>query len=123
MIEKIDGMPAGVTGLRAFGKLTKEDYTGVLEPALNEAVASGAVRLLFVLDSYDGLAANAMVEDMKTGFRAWFREHKAWRKMALVTDTEWIAKAMHVFAWMAPGEIEVFPLARQEEARAWVAEA
>lgn len=121
MIEKIDGMPAGVTGLRASGKLTKEDYVDVLDPALEEAVARGEVRLLFVLESFDGLAAGAWIEDMKIGLRAWFRDRGAWRRMALVTDTEWVAKAMHVFAWMAPGEIEVFPLTRQEEARAWVA--
>ncbi len=122
MIEKIDDVPAGVTGLRAAGKLTKEDYVEVLEPALSAAVASGAVRLLFVLESYDGLEWGAMPEDLKTGFRAWFREHKAWQKMAFVTDVEWIARATRAFAWVAPGELEVFPLAEEDAARAWVAD-
>lgn len=121
MIEKIDDVPAGVTGLRASGKLTKEDYTEVLEPALNAAVASGEVRLLFVLDSYDGLEWGAMPEDLKTGFKAYFREHQAWQKMAFVTDVEWIAKATRAFAWVAPGELAVFPLAEEEAARTWVA--
>ena len=34
MVERMDDVPAGVIGLRASGKLTKEDYTDVLEPAL-----------------------------------------------------------------------------------------
>lgn len=121
MIEKIDGMPGRSVGLRASGKLTKEDYVEVLEPALSEAVASGEVRLLFVLESYDGLEWGAMPEDLKTGFRAWFREHKAWQKMAFVTDVEWIAKATRAFAWVAPGELKVFSLGEEDAARAWVA--
>jgi hypothetical protein len=36
-------------GLRASGKLTKEDYTDVLEPALKEAMDSGEARVVFML--------------------------------------------------------------------------
>jgi hypothetical protein len=122
MIERIEGMPAGTLGLRASGELTKDDYTGVLEPALVEAVASGGIRLVFVLASFDGLAPGAWIEDVKTGLRAWVRDHAAWRRMALVTDVEWVAKAMRAFAWMAPGEIRVFALDQVEEATAWVAD-
>jgi hypothetical protein len=121
MIERIEGMPAGTIGLRASGELTKEDYTDVLEPALKEGVDVGGIRVLFLLESFDGLAPGAWIEDVKTGLRVWFREHKSWRRMALVTDVEWIAKAMRAFAWMAPGEIEVYPLAEVDAARAWVA--
>jgi hypothetical protein len=32
MVERIDDMPAGVIGLRASGKLTKEDYTDAAMP-------------------------------------------------------------------------------------------
>jgi hypothetical protein len=49
MIERIDDVPAGVIGIRASGKLTKEDYQRVLEPALREAIDSGDARVLFVL--------------------------------------------------------------------------
>jgi hypothetical protein len=49
MIERIDDMPPETVGLRARGKLTKSDYTDVLEPALREAIASGELRLLFLL--------------------------------------------------------------------------
>jgi hypothetical protein len=120
MIERIEGMPAGSFGLRASGELTKEDYTGVLEPALEEAAASGEIRFVFVLTDFDGLAPGAWVEDLKTGFRAWVREHGAWRRMALVTDVDWIAKAMRALAWMAPGEARTFDLDGLEEAKAWV---
>lgn len=41
MIKRIEEMPAGTVGLRANGKLGKEDYRAVLEPALAEGVAFG----------------------------------------------------------------------------------
>jgi hypothetical protein len=121
MIERIDGMPAGTVGLRASGKLSKDDYTGMLEPALREGVESGELRLLFVLTGFDGLEAAAVAEDFKTGLGVWFRDHTAWKRFALVTDVEWVAKAMHMFTWLTPGEVLIRDLDGLEEARVWVA--
>jgi hypothetical protein len=121
MIERIEDVPDGVTALRASGELTKDDYTGGIEPALAAAEAAGEIRLLFVLESFDGLAPGAWREDVKTGLRAWAREHRSWRRMALVTDVEWIARSTRAFAWLAPGEVKVFPLAERDTATAWVA--
>jgi SpoIIAA-like len=121
MIERIEGMPAGTIGLRASGKLTKDDYVQVLEPALREGVESGELRLLFVLADFDGLEAAAISEDMKTGLRAWVRDHSTWKRFAVVTDVEWVAKAMHMFAWATPGDVMITGLDGLEEARSWVA--
>jgi hypothetical protein len=121
MIERIEPMPAGTVGMRSAGKLSKEDYRDVLEPVLREATESGELRLLFVLTDFEGLEPGAWIEDVKTGLRVWVREHSAWKRFALVTDVEWVAKAMHLFAWMAPGETMVTGLAGLEEAKAWVA--
>ena len=71
--------------------------------------------------SFDGLEHGAWAEDAKTGMRAWVRDHSAWQRFALVTDVEWVAKAVRAFAWMAPGEVKVFPLAELGEATDWVA--
>src|SRR3954462_4762463 len=114
MIERIEEAPAGGMGLRATGELTKDDYTEVLEPALARAEAGGEIRLLFVLESFDGLAPGAWREDGKAGIRAWAREHRSWRRMALVTDVEWVARPTRAFAWLAPGEVKVFPLERRD---------
>ena len=62
-----------------------------------------------------------MPEDIKTGLSAWFGHHSAWRRFALVTDVEWVAKAMHLFAWMIPGEVTIRGLGELEDAKAWVA--
>ena len=121
MIERIEPMPAGAVGLHASGTLSTNDYTEVLEPALRDAVASGEVRLLLVLTDFHGLEPGALPEDLKTGLRTWFRDHAAWRRFALVTDVEWVTKAMRLLAWTTPGELLIHDLDGLEEAKRWVA--
>ena len=121
MIERIGDMPAGTIGLRASGKLTREEYRQVLEPALQEGVQSGELRLVFVLSGFDGIELAAVPEDLKTGLSTWFAHHSAWKRFALVTDVDWVAKAMHLFTWMTPGEVKIYDLDRFDEAKAWVA--
>jgi len=122
MIERLDGMPDGVVGMRASGKLTKQDYTDVLEPGLKEATDSGEARVVFLLESFDGLEAGALLEDLKTGLRTEFSNRKAWKRLAVVTDVDWIEKAMELFAWAMPGELKVFDdLDELGEAKAWAA--
>jgi SpoIIAA-like len=121
VIERIDEMPVGTVGLRASGKLSRDDYRQVLEPALREGIDAGELRLLFVLTDFDGLEPAAVPEDVKTGLSAWFGHHSAWKRFALVTDVEWVAKAMRMFAWMTPGEVMIYDLDRLEDARGWVA--
>jgi hypothetical protein len=122
MVERIGGTPAGTVGLRARGKLSKDDYTGTIEPALREAVDSGAVRLVFVLTDFEGLEHGAWMEDLKTGLGLGFGERSAWKRFALVTDVEWVANATRMFAWMTPGEVKVYDdLDDVGEATRWVA--
>jgi SpoIIAA-like len=120
MIERIEEMPAGTIGLRASGKLTREDYRDVLEPALREGVESGELRLLFVLPEFDGIEAGAVVEEVEIGLRAWVREHAAWKRFAIATDAEWLAKSMRAFGWLVPGEVRIFSLGELDLAREWV---
>jgi hypothetical protein len=121
VIERIEDMPAGTIGIRASGTLTREDYREVLEPTLREAVDSGEVRCLFLLTDFEGLEPRALLEDAKTGLELGVGHHSAWKRLALVTDAEWVAKAMHMFAWLTPGELMICEPGELEEARRWVA--
>jgi hypothetical protein len=58
---------------------------------------------------------------MKTGLGLGVGHHSAWRRSAIVTDVEWVAKAFRLFAWMTPGEVEVFGLDGLEDAKRWAA--
>lgn len=121
MIERIEEMPAGTLGLRASGKLTRADYRDALEPALKEAVESGEARVLFVITGYQGLEGGAVLEDVKTGLEVELRNRSAWKRLAVVTDADWIAKAMQLFGWLVPGELATYGMDELDEAKRWVA--
>jgi hypothetical protein len=122
MLERLSDMPAGTMGFRASGKLGKADYTDVLEPALHAGVEAGELRVLLVLSDFDGLEPGAWIEDVKTALEVSVGHRSAWKRFALVTDVEWIAKATRTFAWMIPGDVRVFALARLEDARTWISD-
>jgi hypothetical protein len=121
MVTRIEDMAPGTIGFRASGKLSSEDYKDVLVPTLREAVESGEVRMLFVLEDFEELEPRAWLEDMKTGVELGFLKRSAWKRSAIVSDAEWVKKAFRMFAWMTPGEVRVFDLDQEDEARAWVA--
>jgi hypothetical protein len=122
MIERLTDMPAGTLGFRAARDIEREDYTDVLVPELQRALATGAgLRTLYVIEDLDEIEAGALWEDSKLGFDLGVRHHGDWVRSAIVTDIEWMARATRLFAWMIPGEARVFGLAELDEAKAWVA--
>jgi hypothetical protein len=44
-----------------------------------------------------------------------------WKRIALVTDIDWMPDLAALFGWMTPGELQHFPLAEQDAAVAWAA--
>jgi hypothetical protein len=122
MVERITDMPEGTIGFRVDGDVEREDYTELMRPALEEAVASGQpLRTLYVIEDLDDMEAGALWEDSKLGFDLGIRHHKQWERSAIVTDIEWMARATKLFAWMIPGKARVYPLAELEDAKRWVA--
>ncbi len=122
MIERLDDMPDGTAGFRFSGEVTKRDYDEVLLPALREAIEKEEpIRALCLLGpEFEGYEAGAAWADLKTGAQYGIGHHSAWRRMALVTDVEWVRHLTALFGWMSPGEMRVFPLAGIEDAKAWI---
>ena len=121
MVERIEGMPAGTVGFRASGKLTREDYREVMEPGLKAAADAGEIRMLFELTSFDGLEPGAWFADVELGLGLGIGHHSAWKRSAIVTDVDWVAKAFRLFTWMTPGEVEIYGLDGLEDAKRWLA--
>jgi hypothetical protein len=117
MIKELSGLPTGVIGFEASGKLSAEDYRDVILPALERAAAAGEVRFVVVIPAFHGMSGGALWQDLKVGV-----EHlRAWKRIALVTDIEWMSHMTELFGWMTPGEVRHFPLAQRDEAIAWAA--
>jgi hypothetical protein len=122
MIELLDGMPEGTIGFRASGHVTRDEYREVLLPAMRAAAEAGEVRMVFAIGpGFEGFEPGALIEDTKAGITLGIGHPHAWKRTALVTDVDWITKAVHMFAWLTPGEIMVRDLDGLEEAKAWVA--
>jgi hypothetical protein len=122
MLEPIADMPPGTLGFRTVGKMEATDYTDVFVPAAREKIDAGeALRMLFVVSEDFGETAGAMWQDMKAGVELGAGHWKSWKRIAFVTDIEWLQKAFGAFAWMIPGEAKYFPESGLEDAKAWVA--
>jgi SpoIIAA-like len=118
MIRALDDLPTGVIGFEASGKIAAEDYRDVVVPALEQAAKTGNVRFVIVMRDFDGMTGGALWQDLKMGV-----EHlRSWKRIALVTDINWMTHATDLFGWMTPGETKTFPLDQKTQAIQWVAE-
>ena len=117
MIRILEGMPANVVGVEASGQVTDDDYENVLIPAVREKLSEvGKIRFIYVLgEEFEGLTMGALWDDAKVGFG----DLKAWEKVAVVSDKEWLGHMVKAFSWMMPGEVRVFRLSEFDAARDW----
>lgn len=117
MITELSDLPAGVQGFEVTGTIRAEDYRDVVLPALERAAAGGEVRFVVVIPEFDGMSGGALWQDLKVGI-----EHfRVWKRIALVTDIEWMNRMTSMFGWMTPGEVRHFPLAQRDDAITWAA--
>ncbi|MBX7434471.1 STAS/SEC14 domain-containing protein [Mycobacterium sp. Y57] len=121
MIEVLSDMPDGVVGIRVSGRVDGGELRE-FRPKMESLVGSGEIRMVEVItDDYQGFGPGGLVEDMKMGFGTLIKHHSAFRRVAVVSDKEWVAHALHAFAWMVPGELAVFPLDELDQAKTWAA--
>ena len=122
MIEVLQDMPPGVSGLRVSGKVTGDEIKQFM-PEMEKLLGSGEVRIVEVIaPDYEGFGHGGLVEDLKQGFGTLIGHHSAFKRIAIVTDKEWVGHTVHLVGWMVPGELEVFGLDDLERAKQWAAE-
>jgi SpoIIAA-like len=118
LIKIIQDMPAGTIGLEAVGKVTDEDYRNVLVPAISSAVERNDVRLLYVLgDAFDTYSPGAVWADTKL----WAGHLRVWKRVAIVSDADWLENGIKAFGWLMPGEVKVFETDDLDDAKEWLA--
>lgn len=113
-------LPDGVLGASASGEVSAGDYRHVLVPAIERALVDGAgkVRLLYQLGpDFKRIRPDAMWQDARLGAS----HMRAFERVALVTDVDWIKNATHAFAWLIPGDVRSFGNDQFGDAVSWLA--
>jgi hypothetical protein len=124
MIERLPDFPADVLAFHFKGAITREDYEQVLMPPIRVAFDEGSELRVYVEMGHDfgGYERGALWEDLKAGFQYGLSHRDQWKKIAIVTDLEWLARAIVLFGWLAPGELLLFTFEHQLKAKQWVSD-
>jgi hypothetical protein len=119
MMKLLTNLPDHVVGVSASGQVDAKDYETVLMPAIGSALQRHQrVRLLYQLTpEFTGFTSGAMWDDAKLGLANW----RAWERIAVVTNVQWVVHAMRMFSSLMPGLVKVFPNEEQPAAEKWVA--
>ena len=121
MIEVLMDMPESVAGIRVSGQISGDDLRQ-FKPAMDGLLKTGEIRIVEVIASdYEGFGPGGLVEDLKLGLGALFQHHSAFKRIAVVSDKEWVVHVLHALAWMVPGELALFGLDELGRAKEWAA--
>jgi hypothetical protein len=93
----------------------REQRRGMVIPSLLVRVAHT------VGPGFEKFEPGALADDTMAGAMLGLGHPDAWKRTALVTDVDWIVKALHMFAWLTPGEVKLYEFGALEDAKAWVA--
>lgn len=118
MLEVLTDLPAGVTGIRATGKVSRDDYETVMVPLMDAARRDGRhLRFLYqVGPGFEGFTPGAAWEDVKVGLRSM----RLFDGCAVVSDVGWIRESTRLATFLMPCPVRVFSLAERALAAEWL---
>jgi len=118
VLHRIDGLPDRVLGFRAEGRVTGEDYRDTLEPALDDALTRHAqIDFLYHLGpEFTRFTTTALWDDARLGLH----HLKDFRRVAVVTDIDWIAIAVRGADPLTRVELRAFANDELDAAQGWL---
>jgi len=118
MLERMQDLPDGIDGVKAVGRVSREDYERVFEPLIDGARREGRrIRLLYqVGPEFEAFSPGAAWEDAKLGLASL----RMFEGCAVVTDIGWIREATRLAAFLMPCPVRVFANAGRDEAVGWL---
>ncbi len=118
MLRVLTDLPEGITGVKAVGRVSREDYEQTLEPLLDRARTEGRrMRFLYELGSeFEGFTPGAAWEDLRLGMRSM----QLFDGCAVLGDHPVMRGALRVATFLMPCPIRVFPETAREEALSWL---
>ena len=117
MFEFIEGLPPDVMAIQASGKVTHEDYRNTLIPKAEAMIATGPIRMLYVIGrDFKGFELEALWDDGVFGIRHWHD----FSHIAVVTDHTWVTAMVNMFKPFFHGDVRLFRLAELPAAKDWI---
>jgi len=118
MIEQLEGFPDTVCAFVCHGRVTQEDYQTVFVPAVEAAFKRhDKVRLYYETGSdFTDIEPSAVWQDTMVGLSHLF----SWKRIAVVSDVEWIRNTFQLFAFLMPAPMKLFPSSGANVARIWI---
>ncbi len=118
MLERMEGLPAGIDGLTARGKVSKQDYERVFAQLIAEARQAGRrIRLVYHFGpAFDGFTPGGAWEDAKRGLRSMH----LFEGCAIVSDIPWIRSLSRVMGFLMSCPVRVFGHHDLDSAVAWL---
>ena len=93
----------------------------MIEPIYDALERGEKLNIYFELaDDFHGLELGALWQDVKAAGSIGLGHRSSWQRMALVTDKDWVRHGASAFGWLAPGELRLFELSQQDEAKRWI---
>ncbi|CAG37234.1 SpoIIAA family protein [Desulfotalea psychrophila] len=120
MIEKIADLPEGTIGFKMTGKITKDDYEKVVNPAIEcGLIENNRLKMLCQMGpEFDGYTSGAAWDDTQLGLKHW----KGFERLAIVSDVPWVKTLLRAMAFTLPCPVKIFELDEYLQARLWLSE-
>jgi len=118
MLERLKDLPPGIEGLRAVGKVTKDDYATIVEPLIDNLRRQGR-RARFLYEAgpeFGGITASAALEDAKIGLRSM----SLFDGCAIVTDVGWLRGSARLAGFLMPCPVQIFGNHERNGAVEWL---
>jgi SpoIIAA-like len=118
MLERLQELPPGIDGVKAVGRVSKEDYERVFDPLIDGARRDARrLRLLYQFGpEFEGFSPGAAWEDAKLGLASL----RLFDGLAVVTDVVWIRESTRLIGFVMPCPVRVFGNSELSGAVEWL---
>jgi len=118
MLTLLKDLPPHVVGIKATGKVTKEECDKVLIPALDNLVErTGKINYLLLIETdLSNFTLGFLMDDIAVGVKHFSK----WNKIAVVTHQKAVEKFSDMFSVIVPGESKGFKLEELATAKKWI---
>jgi hypothetical protein len=118
MLEKLEGLPGNVMGVKASGVVTKQDYLTVLDPMIEQARRTGrGIRLLYQFGpAFERFSSGGAWEDARIGLT----DMRLFEGVAIVTDVAWLRESVGMARLLMACPVRVYANDELHEAANWL---